>query len=72
MKPTFEEYCHSIRKLNLEIFKNENILFMTEFGRAVVAKTGFIVSKVEYVKYVGEEEEKEIVIGGLITLKRKR
>jgi diaminopimelate decarboxylase len=52
--PTFGEYAAALQATVPELFDEEvfpNVV--TEFGRALVAKTGFFASRVEYVKETG-------------------
>jgi len=49
--PTFEHYSENLKKVVPSLFTGERII-MTEFGRALCAKTAWVCSTVEYVKNV--------------------
>eukprot|EP01100_Stratorugosa_tubuloviscum_P005380 TRINITY_DN2408_c0_g2_i1.p1 TRINITY_DN2408_c0_g2~~TRINITY_DN2408_c0_g2_i1.p1 ORF type:complete len:511 (-),score=236.46 TRINITY_DN2408_c0_g2_i1:44-1423(-) len=58
IKPTFKDYEHVLQQNIPELFRlgsdsswPESV--STEFGRSLIAKTGFIVARVEYNKIVG-------------------
>ncbi|CAM9677119.1 unnamed protein product, partial [Choristocarpus tenellus] len=49
--PTFQQYCSVLRHRVPSLFSPDNRrTVVTEFGRALVAKTSFTVSRVEYVR----------------------
>lgn len=48
--PTFEEYAEVLRIKAPKLFSNTKRLVLTEFGRSLMAKAAFVVSKVEYVR----------------------
>ena len=52
ISPTFEEYVTLLREGVPELFSGE-YLVKTEFGRAIAAKNGFILTRVEYTKNSG-------------------
>lgn len=52
VKPTFAEYAERLRAGVPELFDG-NYHVKTEFGRAVLAKNGFIATRVEYTKTSG-------------------
>ena len=60
IKPTFYDFVNELRNKIPVLFNNNNnnnnpnkYKIITEFGRSLVQKSGFIVSKVEYVKENG-------------------
>jgi diaminopimelate decarboxylase len=50
--PTFEDYTQVLKTLVPELFSGKYQV-KTEFGRAIMAKNGFIVTRVEYTKVSG-------------------
>lgn len=52
VKPTFAEYAEALRARVPQLFSGKYQV-KTEFGRAIAAKSGFMVSRVEYTKNVG-------------------
>jgi diaminopimelate decarboxylase len=52
-KPTFEQYASALRAEVPELFEEGKYKIITEFGRAIVAKAGVFLSRVEYVKVNG-------------------
>ena len=53
IRPTFAEYAELLEKQVPELFLGEYQV-KTEFGRAIAAKNGFIVTRVEYTKQAGD------------------
>lgn len=51
--PSFSEYATALRSAAPTLFENTERRVLTEFGRAIVAKTAFTVSTVEYVRNNG-------------------
>ena len=47
----FDAYAKVLRRIAPLLFANPKQIIVTEYGRAIVAKTGFVLSKVEYVKH---------------------
>jgi diaminopimelate decarboxylase len=60
--PTFESYAALLRKQIPELFGG-GVRLITEFGRSVHAGCGFAVSRVEYVKRVGDTRVAVIHLG---------
>ncbi|TCP45067.1 diaminopimelate decarboxylase [Tamaricihabitans halophyticus] len=52
VRPTFADYVAVLRDLVPGLFDGRYTL-LTEFGRSLLAKNGFIIARVEYVKDVG-------------------
>eukprot|EP01083_Nonionella_stella_P182665 657832_1 len=52
--PTFTQYVESLKKTSPVLFDGKYKVW-TEFGRAIAAKSGFMVSRVEYVKRAAEK-----------------
>jgi len=52
ISPTFKEFA-SILEANIPVLFSDKYQIKTEFGRAIVAKNGFIVTRVEYTKSSG-------------------
>ena len=52
--PTFAEYARCLHEAAPSLFAKTSRTVFTEFGRALLAKTGWIVSQVEYVKRLPE------------------
>ncbi len=52
VKPTFGEYAAALEKAIPELFTGKYRV-KTEFGRSVMAKSGFIASRIEYTKVSG-------------------
>ena len=50
VSPSFDEYAAVLRKAAPSIFENTQRTVVTEFGRALVAKSALTVSVVEYVR----------------------
>ena len=50
--PSFDEYAGLLATSVPELFTGQRRVF-TEFGRSIVAKAGFIISRVEYTKVMG-------------------
>ena len=50
--PTFTELATTLRASVPELFSGEYRV-LTEFGRSIVAKAGFFLSRIEYVKMMG-------------------
>lgn len=48
--PKFEDYAAVLRQAVPALFENTGRIVVTEFGRALVAKTAFTVSTIEYVR----------------------
>ncbi|KAJ0399596.1 hypothetical protein P43SY_008915 [Pythium insidiosum] len=48
--PTFAEYVEALRKGAPQLFERSGRTILTEFGRSVSSKTGWVISEVEYVK----------------------
>ncbi|GAB5372488.1 hypothetical protein AAMO2058_001670000 [Amorphochlora amoebiformis] len=46
--PTFDQYASELKQTVPEIFSNSDVAIVTEFGRALVAKAGFVLTGVEY------------------------
>ena len=65
VSPSFNEYATALRKSAPTLFENTQRTVMTEFGRALVAKSALTVSVVEYVRHnvpeqsPAEEEERD-------------
>ncbi len=53
VKPTFAEYAALIKE-HVPVLFTDKYQVKTEFGRAVAAKNGFIVTRVEYTKQAGD------------------
>jgi len=53
VKPSFSEYAGVLEK-EVPILFTDKYQIKTEFGRAIVSKNGFIITRVEYTKYSGE------------------
>jgi diaminopimelate decarboxylase len=53
VKPTFEEYAGYLRE-GVPLLFSGRYRVITEFGRSVMAKNGFIAARVEYTKVTGE------------------
>ena len=53
VKPTFAEYAALIEQHLPILFTNKYVV-KTEFGRAIAAKNGFIITRVEYTKQSGD------------------
>lgn len=51
VSPSFDEYAAVLRKAAPSLFENTQRTVMTEFGRALVAKSALTVSVVEYVRH---------------------
>jgi len=51
-KPTFHDYASQLRTSVPSLFGG-SIRMITEFGRALIAKSGFILARVEYTKVMG-------------------
>eukprot|EP01101_Sappina_pedata_P006816 TRINITY_DN3484_c0_g1_i1.p1 TRINITY_DN3484_c0_g1~~TRINITY_DN3484_c0_g1_i1.p1 ORF type:complete len:433 (-),score=143.29 TRINITY_DN3484_c0_g1_i1:57-1355(-) len=52
-KPTFDDHASVLRRSVPELFERKDLLLITEFGRSLLAKPGFFVSRVEYTKVCG-------------------
>jgi diaminopimelate decarboxylase len=52
VKPTFADYAEALRAAVPELFSGEYVA-MTEFGRTIFAKNGFIATRIEYTKNSG-------------------
>lgn len=50
--PTFAEYAEKLREQMPDLFTGEFVV-KTEFGRSIIAKSGFIATRVEYTKRAG-------------------
>ncbi len=50
--PTFAEYAAMLRELVPALFTGE-FAVITEFGRSIMAKNGFVIARVEYTKSTG-------------------
>lgn len=50
--PSFQEYADVLKNIVPELFSGKYRV-KTEFGRAIVAKNGFILTRVEYTKFMG-------------------
>lgn len=48
--PTFADYVNVLRRHAPQLFERTGRTILTEFGRSVSSKTGWIISEVEYVK----------------------
>eukprot|EP00760_Papus_ankaliazontas_P033754 PhM_4_TR6721/c0_g1_i1/m.68583/K01586/lysA; diaminopimelate decarboxylase len=51
--PTFAHYAQLLREGVPEIFDESRFQIVTEFGRAVMAKAGIMISRIEYTKQTG-------------------
>ena len=52
VRPTFDDYAALLRCTVPELFDG-SMRVITEFGRSVIAKSGFILARVEYTKMMG-------------------
>eukprot|EP01098_Paradermamoeba_levis_P009467 TRINITY_DN3947_c0_g1_i1.p1 TRINITY_DN3947_c0_g1~~TRINITY_DN3947_c0_g1_i1.p1 ORF type:complete len:446 (-),score=119.06 TRINITY_DN3947_c0_g1_i1:64-1401(-) len=68
MTPTFQDYSRFLQSRVPEIFTGQ-FQIMTEFGRAVMAKSGFTLSRVEYTKISGGRHIAAVHVGGDLLLR---
>jgi diaminopimelate decarboxylase len=52
IRPTFADYAGALRQQVPELFSGKYVV-KTEFGRSIIAKNGFIATRVEYTKNTG-------------------
>eukprot|EP01097_Dermamoeba_algensis_P001309 TRINITY_DN1499_c0_g1_i1.p1 TRINITY_DN1499_c0_g1~~TRINITY_DN1499_c0_g1_i1.p1 ORF type:complete len:307 (-),score=44.50 TRINITY_DN1499_c0_g1_i1:722-1642(-) len=62
VRPSFQEYSGILRSRVPELFSGQYQV-ITEFGRALVAKAGFVASRVEYTKVSGGRHIATIQVG---------
>ncbi|XP_032232816.1 diaminopimelate decarboxylase isoform X2 [Nematostella vectensis] len=58
ISPTYQDYVNALKKAVPQLFPDQGVFkqLVTEFGQSLNAKTGFIVSRVEYTKKVPESD----------------